>query len=80
MTESQEFNAWLRRNYRYLQGRAPDEIAYLARLNGFSLAVICPKMCDQASTFKRKLDFEDSPFRDLWIDLRCHEYGNKRGI
>lgn len=67
--ERLEFKAWLKLNQNRLRRYAPDEIAYLARLNGFDLSVICSDVSDQVTHIKRLMDFWESPLNGQWLDL-----------
>lgn len=69
MNEALKFKAWLKLNARHLRAYAPDEIAYLARLNGFDLALVCSGVSDLHAHISRMMAFWESPLSDQWLDL-----------
>ncbi len=75
VTESQEFQAWMKRNNNLLRSYAPDQIALLARMNGFSLSVVCSDVSDRVTHIKRLLTFWESPLSEQWMDLTAYERG-----
>lgn len=71
--ETLELKAWLKRNKNILRSYAPDEIAYLARLNGFSLDIACSGITDLVTHLKRLMTFWESPLNDQWLDLTAYQ-------
>lgn len=70
-----EFERWLHKHHRHLMRYAPDEIARLALVAGFSLSEICGGVSDRVTHIKRLMDFWESPHMGQWLRVASYEHG-----
>ena len=76
MNDSQKLTQWMKRNSTTLRRYAPNEIAWLARQNGFSLELACRNISDHVTRLKRLYTFWASPLADKWMNVVSYERGH----
>jgi hypothetical protein len=73
--EAQELHTWLRRNDTTLRKYAPDELAHMAILCGFSLSASCAGVIDRVTLIRRLISFWESPLAEKWMRLVSYDNG-----